>query len=80
MGFRILIYSDYYLLWLFLCSDMLLCLLLGTFYVLYIRCFHICNYIIYFIYGMFLIDDGTPDLFKSLFDLAKLFIKALLSR
>ena len=24
---------------------------------------------------MFLIDDGTPDLFKSLFDLAKLFIK-----
>ena len=29
---------------------------------------------------MFFIDDGTPDLFKSLFDLAKLFIKALLSR
>ena len=26
---------------------------------------------------MFLIDDGTPDLFKSLFNLAKLFIKAL---
>ena len=35
---------------------------------------------LYCIYGMFLIDDGTPDLFKSLFDLAKLFIKALLSR
>ena len=35
---------------------------------------------IIYIYGMFLIDDGTPDLFKSLFDLAKLFIKALLSR
>ena len=41
MDFRILIYSDYHLLWLFLCSDMLLCLLLGTFYVLYIMCFHI---------------------------------------
>ena len=58
---------------------MLLCLLLGTLYVLYIMCLHICNYI-NCIYGMFLIDDGTPDLFKSLFDLAKLFIKALLSR
>ena len=29
---------------------------------------------------MFLIDDGTPNLFMSLFDLAKLVIKALLSR
>ena len=29
---------------------------------------------------MFLIDDGRPDLFTSLFDLAKLFIKALLSK
>ena len=46
MDVRILIYSDYHLLWLFLCSDMLLCLLLGTFYVLYIMCFHKCNYII----------------------------------
>ena len=79
MYFRILIYSDYHLLWLFLCSDMLLCLLLGTFYVLYIMCLHICNYIILYL-CMFLIDDGTPDLFKSLFDLAQLFIKALLSR
>ena len=35
---------------------------------------------LYCIYGMFLIDDGTPDLFKSLFDLAYLLIKALLSR
>ena len=34
----------------------------------------------YCIYGIFLIDDGTPDLFKSLFDLATLVIKALLSR
>ena len=33
MDFRILIYSGYHLLWLFLCSDMLLCLLLGTLYV-----------------------------------------------
>ena len=44
-------------------------------------CLHKYNYITYYcIYGMFLIDDGTPDLFKSLFDLAKLIIKALLSR
>ena len=50
MDFRILIYSDYYLLWLFLCSDMLLCLLLGTLYVLYIMCFHICNYIILYLW------------------------------
>ena len=50
MDFRILIYSDYYLLWLFLCSDMLLCLLLGTFYVLYIMCLHICNYIILYLW------------------------------
>ena len=46
---------------------------------LYIMCFPKCNYI-YCIYDMFLIDDGTQDLFKSLFDLAKLFIIALLSR
>ena len=46
---------------------------------LYIMCLHKCKYIILF-YGMFLIDGGTPDLFKSLFDLAKLLIKALLSR
>ena len=46
---------------------------------LYIMCFHKYNYK-YCIYGLFLIDDETPDLFKSLFDLAKLFIKALLSR
>ena len=50
MDFRILINSDYYLLWLFLCSDMLLCLLLGTFYVLYIMYFHICNYIILYLW------------------------------
>ena len=50
MDFGILIYSDYHLLWLFLCSDMLLCLLLGTFYVLYIMCFHICNYIILYLW------------------------------
>ena len=57
MDFRILVYSDYHLLWLFLCSDMLLCLLLGTLYGLYIMCFHICNYIILY-FGMFLMDDG----------------------
>ena len=41
----------------------------------------VCIYVItlYCIYGMFLIDYGTPVLFKSLFFL-KLFIKALLSR
>ena len=33
MDFRILIYSDYDLLGLCLCSDMLLCLLLGTCFV-----------------------------------------------
>ena len=40
----------------------------------------VCIYVItlYCIYGMFLIDYGTPVLFKSLF--LKLFIKALLSR
>ena len=46
---------------------------------LYSICLNKCNYITC-IYGMFLIDDGTPDLFKSLFDLAKLLIKTLLSR
>ena len=40
----------------------------------------VCIYVItlYCIYGMFLIDYGTPVLFKSFF--LKLFIKALLSR
>ena len=33
-----------------LCSEMLLCLLLGTFYVLYIMCLHKCNYIILFLW------------------------------
>ena len=46
---------------------MLLCLLLSTLYVLYIMCLHICNYIILYFMSMFLIDYGTPDLFKSLF-------------
>ena len=50
MDFEILIYSDYCLLWLFLCSGMLLCLLLGTLYVLYIVCFHICNYIVLYLW------------------------------
>ena len=50
MDFRIRIYSDYHLLWLFLCSDRLLCLLLGTFYVLYIMCFHKYNYIILYLW------------------------------
>ena len=44
MDFRILIYSDYHLLWLFLCF------LLGTFYVLYVMCFHKCNYIILYLW------------------------------
>ena len=44
---------------------------------LYSMCLHKCNYIINYLY---LIDDGTPDLFKSLFDFAFFIIKALLSR
>ena len=50
MDFSILIYSDCHLFWLFLCSDMLLCLLLGACYVLYVMCFHICNYIILYLW------------------------------
>ena len=49
MDFRILIYSDSFIL-VVLCSDMLLCLLLDTFYVLYIMCFHKCNYIILYLW------------------------------
>ena len=51
MDLRILIYSDYHLFWLF-CAliDMLLCLLLGTLYVVYIMCLHKCNYIILYVW------------------------------
>ena len=45
MDFRIIIYSDCHLFWLF-CALILLCVLLGTLYVLYIMCLHKCNYII----------------------------------
>ena len=37
---------------------------------------HKCNYIILYLWHVFSLMIGTPDLFKSLFDLAKLFIKA----
>ena len=62
-----------------LCSDMLPCLSLCTLYVLYIMCLHKCHYIILY-FGHVLIDDGTPDLITSLFDLSKLFMQAILSR
>ena len=74
----ILIYSDYHLFWLF-CVLVLLCQLLCTCYVLYIMCFHTCNYIILYLRYV-LIDDGTPDSITTLFDLEKLFTQALLSR
>ena len=63
MDFGILIYSDYHLFWLF-CA-------LTCYYVYYqvhsmccILC--VCIYVINNI--VFLIDDGTPDLFKPLLD------------
>ena len=57
----------------------LLCQSLCTFYVLYIKCLPKCNYILLYLWYV-LIDDGTPDSITSLFNFAKLFTQALLSR
>ena len=52
---------------------------LCTLNVLYILCVFICNNIILYLWHV-LIDDGAPNSSMSLFDLAKLFTQALLSR